>query len=197
MAPRIREDDNGPAALRQAQGPGYGDSRPSFPRRRESRDTSCKEWIPAYARMTKARGLVKKKIATVKHERTRSKRFFFRAFPCHSVANAFLCSSSVSVAKSLTLVELLDTALAYPFQHIEIPLGIQGQRMGCLEFTWMHPNIILDARAIAHLRHDFIFRIDYRYARTKLRHIKMPIVLVETAWCANPFDRSLVFHFKG
>ena len=27
----------------------------SFPRMRESRDTSCKEWIPAFARMTKAR----------------------------------------------------------------------------------------------------------------------------------------------
>jgi hypothetical protein len=40
------------------------------------------------------------------------------------VANAFLCSSSASLAKSLTLVELLDTALAYPFQHIEITLGI-------------------------------------------------------------------------
>ena len=41
--------------LRQAQGPGNEGSRPSFPRRRESRDTSCKEWIPAFARMTKAR----------------------------------------------------------------------------------------------------------------------------------------------
>ena len=111
-------------ALRKAQGPGYGGSRPSFPRRRESRDTSCKEWIPAFARMTKGRGLKKKKSATIKHELRKSKRFFFRAFPCHSVANAFLCSSSASLAKSLTLVELLDTALAYPFQHIEITLGI-------------------------------------------------------------------------
>ena len=112
MDPRIREDDKRPGPLRQAQGPGYGDSRPSFPRRRESIETSCKEWIPTYARMTKVRGLVKKKIATVKHERTRSERFFFRVFPCNSVANAFLCSSSDSGAKLLTLVELLDTALA-------------------------------------------------------------------------------------
>jgi hypothetical protein len=40
-------------ALRKAQGPGYGGSRPSFPRMRDSRDKSCKEWIPAFARMTK------------------------------------------------------------------------------------------------------------------------------------------------
>jgi len=66
------------------------------------------------------------KIATVNHELRKSKRFFFRAFPCPSVANAFLCSSSVSVANCLTLVELLDTALWYPFQYIQIPLGIQG-----------------------------------------------------------------------
>ena len=112
MDPRLREDDKRPGPLRQAQGPGYGDSRPSFPRRRESIETSCQKWIPAFARMTKVRGLVKKKIATVKHKRRKSKRFFFRAFPCHSVANAFLCSSSDSVAKLLTLVELLDTALA-------------------------------------------------------------------------------------
>jgi hypothetical protein len=72
----------------------------------------------------KGPGAGKKKSATIKHELRKSKRFFFRAFPCHSVANAFLCSSSASLAKSLTLVELLDTALAYPFQHIEITLGI-------------------------------------------------------------------------
>ena len=54
--------------LRSASTPGYLISPlrglraafifPSFPRRRESRDTSCKEWIPAYARMTKARGIL-------------------------------------------------------------------------------------------------------------------------------------------
>ena len=46
----------GRGALRQAQGPGYGGYRPSFPRRRESIETSCKEWIPAFARMTKGAG---------------------------------------------------------------------------------------------------------------------------------------------
>ena len=64
MDPRIREDDKGQGALRrvrlahrwQAQGPGYGGSRPSFPRRRESIETKSKEWIPAFARMTKGRG---------------------------------------------------------------------------------------------------------------------------------------------
>ena len=42
--------------LRQAQGPGYGGSRPSFPRRRESIETSCQKWIPAFARITKGLG---------------------------------------------------------------------------------------------------------------------------------------------
>jgi hypothetical protein len=139
---------NGP--LRQAQGPVYGGSRPSFPRRRESIETSCKMdprireddkgpealrkaqgpgFLPTVSEPVELavmnwQGLEKKKITTIKHERTRSDSFFFRAFPCNSVANAFLCSSSVSVVNCLTLVELLDTALAHPFQHIEITLGI-------------------------------------------------------------------------
>ena len=47
---RERRLTNASGALRQAQGPGYGGFRPSFPRMRESRDTSCKEWIPALPR---------------------------------------------------------------------------------------------------------------------------------------------------
>jgi len=46
----------------------------------------------------KRQGLEKKKIATIKHKQIKSVCFFFRAFPCNSVANAFLCSSSISVA---------------------------------------------------------------------------------------------------
>ena len=106
--PRIRKDDIGPGPLRQAQGPGF------LPTVSELVELAVRSW----------QGLEKKKITTIKHERTRSDSFFFRAFPCNSVANAFLCSSSVSVVNCLTLVELLDTALAHPFQHIEITLGI-------------------------------------------------------------------------
>jgi len=103
--PRIRKDDIGPGPLRQAQGPGF---LPTVSELVELAVRSCA-------------GARKKENS---HGKARMKKIGAFLIPCNSVANAVLCSSSVSVVNCLTLVELLDTALAHPFQHIEITLGI-------------------------------------------------------------------------
>lgn len=78
----------------------------------------------------KGPGLEKNRKSTNEENLCVSYSVLFRVIPWQML---FLCF----YGELLTLVKFLDAALAQPFQNIQIPLGIQGQRMGRLELARM------------------------------------------------------------